>query len=75
MSSDSQLRKIVASIFINQFSNEYQTISNDVERIVDRLTDSMDEYKIDYELENIQHAIIDTIALNLRMDRGIKEWK
>lgn len=75
MTEGQQLRAITASMIIDCHFGTFESISDSIDQITKQLTNVLDENKIEYELQDIQHSIIDSIALALRMKRGIKDWE
>lgn len=71
MTDEIHLRQIAASMLINCHFDIVGSISDQVEQITAKLTTIMDDNNIEYDKQDIELAIIDSLAIALRMKRGI----
>jgi hypothetical protein len=75
MSNEEPLRALTASMLIDCHFGTFGSISHSVDEITSRFTSFMDENNVEYELQDIQHAVIDSLTLGLKMKCGIKDCK
>lgn len=74
MSEEEQLRQITAAMLMGAYLGTFEAISENVDSIANQIMKAIDEIEIPYESKEIHHAVIDSIAMALKMKRGIKEW-
>lgn len=64
--------KIAETLSINCPLGLFESISNNVDLMTEQITILMDNKKVEYELANIQGAVVESLAIALLKERRIK---
>lgn len=64
---DMQLQQIVASMLIACNREVFDDIHEAFEKIMAAMTAMMDKCGIEYDLKEIEHSVIDSIAIGLKL--------
>jgi len=67
-----QLRQITAAMIMDSYHGHFDEIHNAMTFITDELMYLLDKQPIEYHASEIKNAVIDAIALGLRLKNGLR---